>query len=78
MKFRLEQLMKNYTKYKRDFIIFYFYYNADFKAIEIVNSQNIFLFLFVNKVTINSARALLFQWKNQRTIKQKKESWGKK
>ena len=54
MKFRLEQLMKNYTKYKRDFIIFYFYYvyinmlglflddNADFKAIEIVNSQNIF------------------------------------
>lgn len=34
--------------------------------------------MFVNKVTINSARALLFQWKNQRTIKQKKESWGKK
>ncbi|OJG49400.1 hypothetical protein RV03_GL003513 [Enterococcus gallinarum] len=26
MKFRLEQLMKIYTKYKRDFIIFYFSY----------------------------------------------------
>ena len=48
------------------------------KQLKLLIVKIFFLFLFVNKVTINSARALLFQWKNQRTIKQKERKLGEK